>query len=94
MAQQKPQSMQLTISGVYLLRDLLVYSEGNVHLLIRSDSHESAIKRIKDKVSSYFGEAFYNMYCNRLFVHVVDHLRKTVNFSKGLSRFRKRRRWY
>ncbi|MDT3762586.1 type I polyketide synthase [Priestia filamentosa] len=56
--------------GIYLLRDLLLYTEAAVHVIVRANNLNKAIKRIKEKVTSYFGLSLYEKYEKRIIVHV------------------------
>jgi phthiocerol/phenolphthiocerol synthesis type-I polyketide synthase E len=67
--------------GIYLLRDLLVNTASNVHLVIRSRDRHDAEERILQTITFTFGKPFYEAYRHRLFLYSGD----LVNQRLGLE---------
>jgi len=53
-------------AGVYILRELLDFTNSKIHLLVRGKNIEEAENRVLHKMNFYFGESFYKKYCRRI----------------------------
>ncbi len=58
--------------GIHLLREFIVNTSANVHVLIRADNNSSAKLRIIQKIGFYFGDQFYNSHSHRIFALASD----------------------
>lgn len=58
--------------GAHLLHDLLIETSSNVHVIVRGIDVSDSKNRLKQKLTFYFNESFYEQYKNRIFIYNGD----------------------
>lgn len=68
--------------GIHILRELLEDSGKVVYLIVRGETREDAVQRIKEKLDYYFGSDFYTKFGSRIDVFNGDLGEKYLGLSQ------------
>jgi thioester reductase-like protein len=69
--------------GIHILRELLIHTKSNVHVLVRSNQSINATERLKDKMKYYFNESFYDEFKERIIVIDGDLTKEHFGISQN-----------
>ncbi|TXK82603.1 non-ribosomal peptide synthetase [Paenibacillus sp. N3.4] len=69
--------------GIHLLRDMLLHTAWQVHVIVRGDSDEQAASRLRDKLAFYFGGTVDETQWSRICVHRGDLTQERFGFSEN-----------